>query len=38
VGLIFRQRAQSLPWLLIIAIAGLKQRAARRLLRRVAQV
>ena len=34
VGLIFRQRAQLLPWLLIIAIAGLEQRAIRRLLRR----
>jgi hypothetical protein len=38
VGLIFRQRAQLLPWLLIIAIAGLEQRAIRNLLRRGAQV
>jgi 4-amino-4-deoxy-L-arabinose transferase-like glycosyltransferase len=38
VGLIFRQRAQLLPWLLIIAIAGLEQRAIRKLLRRGAQV
>jgi hypothetical protein len=38
VGLIFRQRAQLLPWLLIIAIAGLEQRAIRKLLRRGAQM
>lgn len=37
VGLIFRQRAQLLPWLLIIAIVGLEQRAIRRLLNRSAQ-
>ncbi len=37
VGLIYRQRAQLLPWLLIIAIAGLEQRAIRRLLKRGAQ-
>jgi 4-amino-4-deoxy-L-arabinose transferase-like glycosyltransferase len=30
VGLIFRQRAQLLPWLLIIAVAGLERRAMRR--------
>src|SRR4029453_11408550 len=30
VGLIFRQRAQLLPWLLIIAVAGIERRAARR--------
>jgi hypothetical protein len=37
VGLIFRQRAQLLPWLLIIAIVGLEQRAIRRLLKRSPQ-
>jgi hypothetical protein len=37
VGLIFRQRAQLLPWLLIIAIAGLERRALRKLLNRVAR-
>lgn len=37
VGLIFRQRAQLAPWLLIIAIVGLEQRAIRRLLKRGAQ-
>ncbi|MBI1765372.1 MAG: glycosyltransferase family 39 protein [Acidobacteria bacterium] len=30
VGLIFRQRAQLLPWLLIFAVVGLQQRRARR--------
>ncbi|MGH9832532.1 MAG: hypothetical protein ACRD9Y_05900, partial [Blastocatellia bacterium] len=34
VGLIFRQRAQLLPLLLIIAVAGLEQRAIRKLLKR----
>jgi hypothetical protein len=34
VGLIFRQRAQLLPWLLIIAVVGLERRAMRKLLRR----
>ncbi|HZF39397.1 MAG TPA: hypothetical protein VE715_11260, partial [Blastocatellia bacterium] len=38
VGLIFRQRAQLLPWLLIIAVAGMEQRAVRRSLKRGAQV
>lgn len=33
VGLIFRQRAQLLPWLLIIAVVGLEQRAIRKRLR-----
>jgi hypothetical protein len=31
VGLVFRQRAQLLPWLFILAAAGLEQRALRRL-------
>jgi 4-amino-4-deoxy-L-arabinose transferase-like glycosyltransferase len=34
VGLIFRQRAQLLPWLLIFAMVGLEQRAIRKLLKR----
>jgi 4-amino-4-deoxy-L-arabinose transferase-like glycosyltransferase len=34
VGLIFRQRAQLLPWLLIFAMVGLEQRAIKRLLKR----
>jgi 4-amino-4-deoxy-L-arabinose transferase-like glycosyltransferase len=34
VGLIFRQRAQLLPWLLIIAVVGLEQRALKKNLRR----
>jgi len=34
VGLIFRQRAQLLPWLLIIAVVGLEQRAMLRSLKR----
>jgi hypothetical protein len=38
VGLIFRQRAQLMPWLLIIAVVGLEQRAIRGLLKRGAQV
>jgi hypothetical protein len=38
VGLIFRQRAQLLPWLLIIAVAGMERRAVRKMLKRVAQV
>jgi hypothetical protein len=37
IGLIFRQRAQLLPWLLIIAVAGLERRAVRKLLKRVAR-
>jgi hypothetical protein len=37
VGLIFRQRAQLLPWLLIIAVAGLERRALRKLLNREAR-
>jgi hypothetical protein len=37
IGLIFRQRAQLLPWLLIIAVAGLEQRAIRKLLKRGAR-
>jgi 4-amino-4-deoxy-L-arabinose transferase-like glycosyltransferase len=37
IGLIFRQRAQLLPWLLIIAVAGLEQRAIRKFLRRDAR-
>ena len=38
VGLIFRQRAQLMPWLLIIAVVGLEQRAIRSLIKRGAQV
>ena len=34
VGLIFRQRAQLLPYLLIIAVVGLEQRALQKLLKR----
>jgi hypothetical protein len=34
VGLVFRQRAQLLPWLLIIAVFGMEQRAIRKLLKR----
>jgi hypothetical protein len=37
VGLIFRQRAQLLPWLLIIAVVGLERRALRKLLNRRAR-
>jgi hypothetical protein len=37
VGLIFRQRAQLLPWLLIIAVVGLEQRAMRKTLKREVQ-
>jgi hypothetical protein len=37
IGLIFRQRAQLLPWLLIIAVVGLEQRAIRKLLMRRVQ-
>jgi hypothetical protein len=37
VGLIFRQRAQLLPWLLIIAVVGLERRALRKLLERGAR-
>jgi hypothetical protein len=33
VGLIFRQRAQLLPWLLIIAVVGLERRALRKTLK-----
>lgn len=32
VGLVFRQRAQLLPWLLVFAMVGLEQRAVRSLL------
>jgi len=38
VGLVFRQRAQLLPWLLVIAIVGLEQRAVQKWLRRRASV
>jgi hypothetical protein len=34
IGLIYRQRAQLLPWLLIIAVAGLERRAIRKFLKR----
>lgn len=34
VGLIFRQRAQLLPWLLILAMVGLEQRAIKKFLKR----
>jgi hypothetical protein len=34
VGLIYRQRAQLLPWLLIIAVVGLERRALKKLLNR----
>ncbi len=34
VGLIFRQRAQLLPWLLVIAVVGLEQREIRKILKR----
>jgi hypothetical protein len=37
VGLIFRQRAQLLPWLLIIAVYGLERRALRKFLNREAR-
>jgi hypothetical protein len=37
VGLIFRQRAQLLPWLLIIAVVGLERRALRKRLNREAR-
>jgi hypothetical protein len=37
VGLIFRQRAQLLPWLLIISAVGLEQRALKKLLKHRAQ-
>jgi 4-amino-4-deoxy-L-arabinose transferase-like glycosyltransferase len=37
VGLIFRQRAQLLPWLLIIAVVGLERRALRKFLNRGAR-
>jgi hypothetical protein len=37
VGLIFRQRAQLLPWLLIIAVVGLERRALKKLLNRGAR-
>src|SRR5215813_6594492 len=37
VGLIFRQRAQLLPWLLIIAVVGLERRALRKLMNREAR-
>ena len=34
VGLIFRQRAQLLPWLLVFAVVGLEQRIIKKLLKR----
>jgi hypothetical protein len=37
VGLIFRQRAQLLPWLLIIAVVGLERRALRKVVNRGAR-
>lgn len=37
VGLIFRQRAQLLPWLLIIAVVGLERRALKKFLTRRAR-
>jgi 4-amino-4-deoxy-L-arabinose transferase-like glycosyltransferase len=37
VGLIFRQRAQLLPWLLIIAVVGLERRALKKNLHRWAR-
>ncbi|MFN0084193.1 MAG: hypothetical protein ACKVX9_02290 [Blastocatellia bacterium] len=37
VGLIFRQRAQLLPWLLVIAVVGIEQREIRKILRRKSQ-
>ena len=37
VGLIVRQRAQLLPWLLIFAMVGLEQRSQRRQLKRQAR-
>ncbi|HEY6403035.1 MAG TPA: hypothetical protein VI479_16570 [Blastocatellia bacterium] len=37
VGLIFRQRAQLLPWLLIIAVFGMEQRAIRKAIKRGVQ-
>lgn len=33
IGLIFRQRAQLLPWLLIFAVAGLEMRAIKKILK-----
>src|SRR5262249_31758783 len=38
VGLIVRQRAQLLPWLLIFAMVGLEQRAIKKLLKRRAEI
>ena len=38
VGLIVRQRAQLLPWLLIFAVLGLQSRAVKKLLKRRRQV
>lgn len=37
VGLIFRQRAQLLPWLLVIAVVGIEQREIRKILKRQSQ-
>lgn len=37
VGLIVRQRAQLLPWLLILAMVGLEQREIKKLLKRAAE-
>lgn len=33
VGLVFRQRAQLMPWLLIIAVVGLEQKALKKILK-----
>jgi 4-amino-4-deoxy-L-arabinose transferase-like glycosyltransferase len=38
VGLIVRQRSQLLPWLLILAMVGLEQRAIKKILKRRQQV
>ncbi|MBK7598951.1 MAG: hypothetical protein IPJ07_10685 [Acidobacteria bacterium] len=33
VGLIFRQRAQLMPWMLVFAVVGLEQRAIKKILK-----
>jgi hypothetical protein len=38
VGLIFRQRAQLLPWLLIFAVVGLEQRVLKRRAKRLTEI
>jgi hypothetical protein len=38
IGLVFRQRAQLLPWLFVLAAVGLEQRAIRQSRRLPAQV